>query len=64
MNPFSIIYTLPIGAVVRLKNDGPEVIHEVRGYEWTARDANIIFSDGTKLSISRLELIEGVLAGK
>lgn len=64
MNPFSIIYNLPIGAMVHLRDDGPEENHQVHGYEWFATDANVIFTDGTKLSVKRLELIEKVLSGK
>lgn len=61
MNVFSVIYNLPIGTKVILQGDYPGTVHEVYGYEWFAKDANIIFKDGGKLNISRLELITQVL---
>lgn len=59
MNIYAIIAKLPIGTEVRLKDD-PSVKHIIHGYEWFDTDANIIFRDGTKLSIKRLELIAEV----
>lgn len=46
MNVFSIMYYLPIGTKVILQGDYPGTEHEVFGYEWFAKDANIIFRDG------------------
>lgn len=60
-NLFKIIAKLPIGTKVHLKDDDTGVIHEIHGYEWFSDHANIIFRDGTKLSMARLELIQEVL---
>lgn len=57
MNVYSISETYPIGTKMRLADDDPGTIHEVLGYEWFADHANIIFKDGSKLSLERLELI-------
>ena len=63
MNVFSIMAVYPIGTKVRIKDDDPGIIHEVFGYEWFADSANIIFLDGTKLNMRRIELIEEVITG-
>ena len=52
---------LPIGTRVHLKDDDAGVIHEIHGYELFADHANIIFKDGTKLNVARLDLIQEVL---
>lgn len=62
MNVFSIMALYPIGTKMRIKDDDPGIIHEVFGYEWFADSANIIFRDGTKLNMRRIELIEEVLS--
>lgn len=45
----------PIGASLHLKEDYPNMKHEVIGYEWFAGNANILFRDGTKINIDRLK---------
>ena len=52
---------LPIGTKLHLKDDDMGVIHEIHGYELFADYANIIFKDGTKLNIARLEFIEELM---
>lgn len=59
---FEIMEHYPIGTKMRIKDDDPGIIHEVFGYEWFADSANIIFRDGTKLNMRRMELIEEVLS--
>lgn len=49
-----------IGTKIRLSDDDPSTIHEVCGYEWFADHASIIFKDGSKLNVKRLELIAEV----
>ena len=61
MNVFSVIAVYPICTKVRIKDDDPRIIHEVYGYEWLGDAGNIIFRDGTKLNMRRIELIEEVL---
>lgn len=61
MNVFAIIAVYPIGTKMRIKDDDPGIIHEVHGYEWIRDTFNIIFRDGTKLNMRRIELIEEVL---
>ena len=51
----------PIGTKMRIRDDDPGIIHEVYGYEWFGDSGNIIFRDGTKLNMRRIELIEEVL---
>ena len=63
MNVFGIIAVYPIGTKVRIADDDPGTIHEVYGYEWFGDDGNIIFRDGTKLNMRRIELIEEVITG-
>ena len=63
MNVFSVIAVYPIGTKVRIKDDDPGIIHEVNGYEWFGDAGNIIFRDGTKLNMRRIELIEEVITG-
>ena len=48
---------------MRIKDDDPGTIHEVYGYEWFGDAGNIIFRDGTKLNMRRIELIEEVITG-
>lgn len=60
MNVFEIISVYPIGTKLRIKDDDPGTIHDVYGYELFSEHANIIFHDGPKLSIGRLELIQEV----
>lgn len=52
---------LPIGIKLHLKDDDVGVIHEIYGYELLTDHANIIFKDGTKLNMARLELIQEVI---
>lgn len=59
MNLFCMIYILPIGTKLKLKEDPKE--HEVSGYEWFNNGGNVILKDGTKLDMKKLELlIEGI----
>lgn len=50
----------PIGTVLKLKDDYPSDFHEVYGYEVSADNMSLLFKDGMKLSISRIDLIEEV----
>lgn len=61
MIDFSIMAVYPPGTKMRLKDDDRDTIHEVYGYEWFADGANIIFKDGGRLNLKRLELIEEVV---
>ena len=63
MNVFGITAVYPIGTKVRIADDDPGTIHEVYGYEWFGDSGNIIFRDGTKLNMRRIELIEEVITG-
>lgn len=56
MNLHDIIYRLPVGSKIKLKEDTD--IYEIAGYEWYGNYGNIILSNGTKLNMSRLEQIE------
>lgn len=58
MHPFMYY---PFCTKIRFKDDYPGSIHEVYGYEWLADGSYIIFRDGTKLNMRRLELITEVL---
>ena len=58
LNVLGIMDVHPIGTKMRLKDDDPGIIREVYGYEWIADSANIIFRDGTRLNMHRLDLIE------
>lgn len=58
----SISEKYPIGTKLRLENDDPGIVREVYGYECCRDYANIIFVDGSKLSMERLDLIVEVLA--
>lgn len=60
MNVFGFIEAYPIGTRIRLADDYPGTTHEVCGYEWFADHASIIFKDGSKLNVKRLELIAEV----
>ena len=62
MNVFNISAVYPPGTKLRIKDDDPGIIHEVYGYEWFGDAGNIIFLDGTKLNMRRIELIEEVLS--
>lgn len=57
MNLYNIIYCLPIGTKVFLKHDCNNVAREVAGYEWFYQSGNILFKDGYKLSMNRLDQI-------
>ena len=61
MNVFSVIAVYPIGTKVRIKDDDPGTIHEVYGYEWFGDGGNILFLDGGRLNMKRLDLITEVL---
>lgn len=61
MHVQKILALYPIGTKFRLTDDDPGTIHEVYGYEWFEDSGNIIFQDGTKLNMSRLDLVEEVL---
>ena len=63
MSGCSVMAVYPIGTKVRIKEDDPGTIHEVYGYEWFGDAGNIIFRDGTKLNMRRIELIEEVITG-
>lgn len=60
MNVYSIPEIYPIGTKVRLSDDYPGIIHEVLGYEHFADYSNIVFKDGSKLNVNRLDLIAEV----
>lgn len=57
----SIQESYPIGTRLRLLDDDPGVVHEVYGYERSAGGDFILFKNGIKLNILRLELIEEVV---
>ena len=61
MNVYSIPEKYPIGTKMRIKDDDPGIIHEVHECEWIRDTFNIIFRDGTKLNMSRIDLIEEVV---
>lgn len=61
MNVYSTSEKCPIGTKLRLMDDDVGVIHEVFGYEWFADSANIIFKDGGKLNLERMDLIVEVM---
>lgn len=63
-NLFTIIYDLPPGTVVRLKDDYPGVCHEVAGYEWYASGGYIVFTDGVKLNIKNKDMAEILKKGE
>lgn len=63
MNLYNIIYLLPIGTKVFLRTDTQNVAREVIGYEWVYQSGNILFKDGYKLSMNRLDLIAVVENG-
>lgn len=50
----------PIGTKIRLVDDYPGTVHEIYGYEWLGEKTNIMFVDGTKLSMDRLDLVADV----
>ena len=58
MNLYNVIYFYPIGTKVNLKNNGEEPPKEIHGYEWFSNTGNILFRDGTKLSMNQLDQIE------
>lgn len=57
VNLYNIIYCLPVGTRVFLKHDCKNVAREVIGYEWFYDTGNVLFRDGSKLSMNRLDLI-------
>lgn len=62
MDVHSVSEKYPIGTKLRLANDDPGTVHEVYGHECCRDYANIIFTDGSKLSVERLGLIVEVVA--
>lgn len=62
MSLYSIMARYPIGTKLRLSDDDPGTVREVHGYEWFGGSGNLIFKDGNKLSMARLELILEVAA--
>lgn len=60
MNLFNIIHTHPVGTRLRFLDNNE--IKEIAGYEWIHNTCNIIFSDGVKLNIHRLELVSRELS--
>lgn len=62
MDISKIINTYPIGTKVKLTDDGIDVVHEVYGYELFADCTNIVFKDGIKLNMKRIELIAEVVS--
>lgn len=62
MKDFIYLYTkYPIGTKLRLKDDYPFVIRVVSGYEVYENETYLLFEDGSKLNIKRLEDIKEVL---
>lgn len=57
MNLYNIIYFLPIGTRVFLRTDSQNIAREVIGYEWVYNSGNILFKDGYKLDMNKLNLI-------
>ena len=57
----AMIHKLPIGSKVRLKNDYPDVTHEIYGYIANADGAYMEFRDGSSLNIASIEQIESVI---
>ena len=57
MDVHSVLEKYPISTKLRLANDDPGTIREVYGHECCKDYTNIIFTDGSKLSVDRLELI-------
>lgn len=62
MNALGIIAVYPIGTKMRLKDDDPGTIREVYGYELLGDTENILFLDGCRLNMKRLDLIKEVLS--
>lgn len=62
MNALGIIAVHPIGTKMRLKDDDPGTIREVYGYELLGDTENILFLDGCRLNMKRLDLIKEVLS--
>lgn len=62
MSLYNIMARYPIGTKIRLSDDDPDTIRQVHGYEWFGGTGNIIFRDGGKLNMARLELIVEVAA--
>lgn len=62
MSLYNIMARYPIGTKLRLSDDDPDTVREVYGYEWFGGTGNIIFKDGIKLNMGRLELIAEVAA--
>ena len=61
MNVFRIIEVYPIGTKMRIKNDYKRIVREVHGYEWFGDGGNILFLDGGRLNMKRLDLITEVI---
>lgn len=48
----------PPGTLLRLRGDYPQDdMHEVAGYSYYGREGYLLFQDGRKLSMERLDLI-------
>ena len=62
MKDFIYLYTkYHIGTKLRLKDDYPFVVRVVSGYEVYENETYLLFEDGSKLNIKRLEDIKEVL---
>lgn len=61
MNVFRTMAVYPIGTKMRIKNDYKRIVREVHGYEWFGDGGNILFLDGGRLNMKRLDLITEVL---
>ena len=56
----AMIHKLPIGSKVRLKNDYPDVTHEIYGYIANADGAYMEFRDGSRLDLRNTAMIAEV----
>ena len=54
----AMIHKLPIGSIVQLEDDYPDIIHEIYGSTVNADGAYMEFRDGTKLDLTNMEQIE------
>lgn len=57
MDLHRISFDLPIGSKVCLNDDRDKAVHEVQGYEWYRDTGNVLFRDGTKLSMDQMDSI-------
>lgn len=60
INRIKIEFTYPIGTRLSLKNDYLGESHVVKGYSYYDGSGYLLFEDGGKLSIRRLDLITAV----